>query len=739
MNKRVFLFLLLLLGRLGDTLSPLQAQPSRKKVAVVLSGGGAKGVAHVKALKVIEEAGIPVDYIVGTSMGAIVGGLYAIGYTPNQLDSLVRKQDWSFILSDRIRRRDMSLTEREQSDRYILSLPFVRKKQTEVFGGMIQGQNLSNLFSELTMGYHDSIDFNRLPIPFACVATNIVDGREIVFHNGELGTAMRASMAIPGVFTPVRTDSMVLVDGGITNNFPVDIAKAMGADLIIGVDVQDRLKTADKLNSMPDMIKQIIDLTCQSNYRSHVEQTDVHIKVDVTGYSSASFNPVAIDTLLKRGEEASRRQWDNLLTLKEKIGLTPNDPLPVDHPYFAPDNTKELFIDKISFVGTTMTNKEWLMKKCHLNEHRSITTQQIEKALNLLRGNQSFSGASYKLTPDEKGYHLTFFIEEKYEKKINLGVRFDSEEIATLLLNATARLKTKRPSRLSLTARLGKRYAAQVDYTLETLHDRFLTFSYRFQNNDFNLYEESKRAYNLLYRQQQVTAEYSNLWFKNLRFAIGVQFDYYYYNNILLRIPEEVELRKTDRLFNYYFKISHDTYDSGYFPTKGSRFNACFTVHTDNLSRYRNNNPFISLNASWEKAFPVTRRFSVLPSVYGRLITGDDLPYMLNNAIGGNGFGYFLAHQVPLAGMPKSEIVNQAVVISTLKFRQRMGKNHYLTLSGSYGYHNEKIRNLMSGEMLAGASLTYSLMSPIGPLDLSLGYSNHYKKANSFINIGYRF
>ncbi|MFV0546168.1 MAG: patatin-like phospholipase family protein, partial [Bacteroides sp.] len=204
MNKRVFLFLLLLLGRLGDTLSPLQAQPSRKKVAVVLSGGGAKGVAHVKALKVIEEAGIPVDYIVGTSMGAIVGGLYAIGYTPNQLDSLVRKQDWSFILSDRIRRRDMSLTEREQSDRYILSLPFVRKKQTEVFGGMIQGQNLSNLFSELTMGYHDSIDFNRLPIPFACVATNIVDGREIVFHNGELGTAMRASMAIPGVFTPVR-------------------------------------------------------------------------------------------------------------------------------------------------------------------------------------------------------------------------------------------------------------------------------------------------------------------------------------------------------------------------------------------------------------------------------------------------------------------------------------------------------------------------------------------------------
>ena len=226
----------------------LYSQEQRKKVGVVLSGGGAKGMAHIKALKVIEEAGIPIDYIAGTSMGAIVGGLYAIGYTPEQLDSMVRKQNWTFLLSDRIKRSAMSLTDRERSEKFIVSIPFTKSpKDAASSGGIIKGQNLANLFSDLTMGYHDSINFDKLPIPFACVAANVVNGEQIIFHNGILSTAMRASMAIPGVFTPVRQDSMVLVDGGIVNNYPADVVKAMGADVIIGVDVQNALKKADKL------------------------------------------------------------------------------------------------------------------------------------------------------------------------------------------------------------------------------------------------------------------------------------------------------------------------------------------------------------------------------------------------------------------------------------------------------------------------------------------------------------
>ena len=217
----------------------------RKKVGVVLSGGGAKGVAHIQALKVIEEAGIPIDYIVGTSMGSIIGGLYSIGYTPQQLDSMVRKQDWMFLLSDRVKRSAMSLNEREKSEKYVFSFPFTKSPKDAVSGGIIKGQNLANLFTELTVGYHDSISFNRMPIPFACVSDNIVNGSKVVFHNGILATAMRASMSIPGVFAPVYLNGMVLVDGGLTDNYPVDIARQMGAEIIIGVDVQNPLMKAD--------------------------------------------------------------------------------------------------------------------------------------------------------------------------------------------------------------------------------------------------------------------------------------------------------------------------------------------------------------------------------------------------------------------------------------------------------------------------------------------------------------
>lgn len=296
---------------------PVSAQ-QRKKVGVVLSGGGAKGVAHIGALKVIRDAGIPIDYIAGTSMGSIIGGLSAIGYTPEQLEKMVKEQNWNFLLSDRIKRSEQTLAERQNSETYIISIPFSKTLKDRALGGVIQGQNLENLFQNLTLGYHDSINFNKLPIPFACVSENIVNGSKIVFHDGVLSTAMRASMAIPGVFTPVRLDSMVLVDGGMVDNYPVDVVKAMGAEIIIGVDVQNNLRTAGELNSAADILNQIVSLTGQKIYLENIKETNTYIKVDVQGYSAASFNAPALDTLMHRGEEAARSQWNELIALKKR-------------------------------------------------------------------------------------------------------------------------------------------------------------------------------------------------------------------------------------------------------------------------------------------------------------------------------------------------------------------------------------------------------------------------------------
>ena len=719
----------------------LYSQEQRKKVGVVLSGGGAKGMAHIKALKVIEEAGIPIDYIAGTSMGAIVGGLYAIGYTPEQLDSMVRKQNWTFLLSDRIKRSAMSLTDRERSEKFIVSIPFTKSpKDAASSGGIIKGQNLANLFSDLTMGYHDSINFDKLPIPFACVAANVVNGEQIIFHNGILSTAMRASMAIPGVFTPVRQDSMVLVDGGIVNNYPADVVKAMGADVIIGVDVQNALKKADKLNSAPDILGQIVDITCQSNHEKNVDLTDTYIRVNVDGYSSASFTPAAIDTLMRRGEEAAKAQWNSLLALKKKIGISDNY-VPKRHgPYSSLSNVRTIYVTDISFSGVEADDKKWLMKKCNLIENSNITTQQIEQALYQLRGSQSYSSASYTLTDTPEGYHLNFLLQTKYEKRINLGIRFDSEEIASLLINGTADLKTHIPSRLSLTGRLGKQYAARIDYTLEPMQQRNFNFSYMFQYNDINIYEEGERAYNTTYKYHLAEFGFSDVWYKNFRFGLGFRFEYYKYKDFLFKKPEFIGLDvESEHFLSYFAQVHYNTYDKGYFPSKGSDFKAAYSLYTDNMAQYNEQAPFSALSASWASVIPATRRFSIIPSIYGRVLIGKGIPYPLKNAIGGEVYGFYIPQQLPFAGVTNMELMENSIIITSLKFRQRMGSIHYLTLTGNYGLTDSHFFEILKGKQLFGISAGYGMDSVFGPLEISLGYSNQTDKGSCFVNLGYYF
>ena len=738
MKKQIFSTLVLSIGILLPF--SLHSQEQRKKVGVVLSGGGAKGMAHIKALQVIEEAGIPIDYIAGTSMGAIVGGLYAIGYTPEQLDSMVRKQDWTFLLSDRIKRSAMSLTDRERSEKYTVSIPFTKTPKDAAAGGLMKGQNLANLFSDLTVGYHDSINFNKLPIPFACVAANVVNGEQIVFHDGILSTAMRASMAIPGVFTPVRQDSMVLVDGGIVNNYPADVVKAMGADIIIGVDVQNALKKADKLNSVPDILGQIVDITCQSNHEKNVVLTDTYIRVNVEGYSSASFTPAAIDTLMRRGEEAAKEQWNSLLALKKKIGIT-EDYTPKQHgPYSSLSNARTVYVTDISFSGVEVDDKKWLMKKCNLKENSDITTQQIEQALYQLRGSQSYSSASYTLKETPEGYHLNFLLQEKYERRINLGIRFDSEEIASLLVNATADLKTHIPSRLSLTGRLGKQYAARIDYTLEPMQQRNFNFSYMFQYNDINIYEEGERAYNTTYKYHLAEFGFSDVWYKNFRFGLGFRFEYYKYKDFLFKKPEFIGLDvESEHFLSYFAQVHYNTYDKGYFPSKGSDFKAAYSLYTDNMAQYNEQAPFSALSASWASVIPATRRFSIIPSIYGRVLIGKGIPYPLKNAIGGEVYGFYIPQQLPFAGVTNMELMENSIIITSLKFRQRMGSIHYLTLTGNYGLTDSHFFEILKGKQLFGISAGYGMDSVFGPLEISLGYSNQTDKGSCFVNLGYYF
>ena len=443
---------------------------------------------------------------------------------------------------------------------------------------------------------------------------------------------------------------------------------------------------------------------------------------------------------MRRGEEAAKAQWGSLLALKKKIGIA-EDYTPKQHgPYSSLSNARTVYVTDISFSGVEVDDKKWLMKKCNLKENSDISTQQIEQALYQLRGTQSYSSASYTLKETPEGYHLNFLLQEKYERRINLGIRFDSEEIASLLVNATADLKTRIPSRLALTGRLGKRYAARIDYTLEPMQQRNFNFSYMFQYNDINIYEEGDRAYNTTYKYHLAEFGFSDVWYKNFRFGLGLRFEYYKYKDFLFKKPEISDLKvESEHFLSYFAQVQYNTYDKGRFPSKGSDFRAAYSLYTDNMAQYNEHAPFSALNASWASVIPVTRRFAVIPSIYGRILIGRDFPYPLQNAIGGEVPGFYIPQQLPFAGVTNLELMDNTVMIASIKFRQRMGAIHYLTLTGNYGLTDSNFFDILKGKQLFGISAGYGMDSIFGPLEISLGYSNQTDKGSCFVNLGYYF
>ena len=734
--KQTIIFIASLLLFIQAAAIPLH-QEKRKKVGVVLSGGGAKGMAHIGALKVIEDAGIPIDYIVGTSMGAIIGGLYSIGYTPQQLDSMVRKQNWQFLLSDHIERREMNLMKREAEETYVISVPFSKNAIKEVTGGLIKGHNIDNLFSELTLGYHDSISFDSLPIPFACVSENLVLGEEYVFREGILSTAMRASMAIPGVFTPVRLNDMVLIDGGVVNNYPVDVARQMGADVIIGVDVQSELRPGEELNNTGTILAQLVDLMGQDKYLENLNNTNVHIKVNVKGYSAASFTHTAIDTLIFRGAHAAESHRDALLKLKEHIGLT-SDYQPKPRSGF--QAIEKIFIQNVIFNGLEENDEDWIIKRCNLKENEYNSIEQIEKATSIIRANTNYSSVTYKLMQNKEGnYDLSYTLNKKQESRINIGVRFDSEEIASLLVNIRTTLRRETPAYVSATVRLGKQYGCQLGYAFEPSPLTSIGLSYRLMHHDIDYYQQGKLSFNSKFRHHTAEFSYKNVWLKNVQFGVGIRYEQYNYDKLLHQEGNASFNLNKEPFFTYFANMHYDTYDKAYFPSKGVKFNGTYTFYTDNFVKYKGKTPFSGIMGNFEGVIPVTRRFSILPSVNGRILIGRNIPYTKMNIMGGDIMEQHLPYQLPFVGIDRVELMKNSLFIGGLKLRQRMGAIHYLTLAGNYALSSNKIENILNEEKMFGCAITYGVNSIFGPLEATLNYTDRSNKVGFYINLGYKF
>ena len=302
----------------------------RPRIGLVLGGGGAKGAAEVGVLKVLEEEGVPVDYIAGTSIGAIVGGLYSVGYRADSLRVLLRNADWQQLLADKRLRIAETFNSRQSNETFLISVPVPFLKSHSVAAstrGFVEGNNLYNFFSKLTIGYHRMHSFKSLPIPFTAIATDLKTGQEIEMDSGSLPLAMRSSMSIPGFFEPVQYGSRLLVDGGTINNFPVDVVKKMGADIIIGIDLsqQTRLQ-GEELKGLAAVIHQLVNIMGQQKYKANTKvlkesNTDIYINPNLKEFGTMSFSQTAIDTMYKRGYEAADSLRYKFRKLRESLGI----------------------------------------------------------------------------------------------------------------------------------------------------------------------------------------------------------------------------------------------------------------------------------------------------------------------------------------------------------------------------------------------------------------------------------
>ena len=713
----------------------------RKKVAVVLSGGGAKGTAHIGALKVIERAGLPIDIVTGTSMGSLVGGLYAIGYNADALDSLVRGLDWSYVISDRENMSRQSLSDRQKQNTYILSRGLTIGKRNNDGGGFIRGKNINMLLEKLCMGYTDSIDFNKLPIPFACVATNLVDNSEVNFHSGRLPQALRASMANPAVFSPVRIGKMVLVDGGMTNNFPVDLARAMGADIVIGVTVQDSLRGSEGLNNPLNILMQIVDFNTMNKYNENIANTDVHIRVDPSGYSSASFNSAAVDTLICRGEAEAMRHWDELIALKDSIGIDDSF-VPIRLQPLRPRvMTEHVHLTGCVFENMTPQDEAFLKAKFHLNRLDSISTRDEELITTSMRTDLFYQTATSRLVEEPDGYRLVLTAGNRKTSQVNIGFRFDNEEMVALQMNANLPLKKTLFVSSDLTLRLGKRILAGGEITF---HPRWMrisrpTVSYYFRHNDIAVYNRGDREYSIVYNHHQTSLEPFNFSIHNFDFKMGVCWDYYHFGKKLQSDDSRDVNFENGHYFKYQANVNYNSEDSWYFPTKGARFQAGYAYITDNFAKMNGKAGVSDVRASWRKSFALGKNFTLQTMLYGRMLFGTDIPHVYGNLVGGDYFGQYVEQQMPLTGLGHVEYAERHFAAVQMQAQQRLGKSHYFMLRFSVAQHAEELKDILKTKSLIGNQFAYFYDTVFGPLGATIGYSNRTKSPYLYINLGYVF
>ena len=728
------------------------------KIGLVLSGGGAKGMAHIGALKVIEEAGVKIDYIAGTSMGAIVGALYASGYNAAQLDSIFRKLNFDKIISDNLPRGVKTFYEKEDSERYAVKLPFDNFKVAipKSFSG---GQNIYHELVKLLYHVKDINDFSKMPIPFVCIATNVETGAEVVLDHGYLPEAIMASGTLPTLFEPITIDGQVLIDGGVVNNYPIEELKKMGADLIIGVDVQHGLKNRDELKSATEILMQINNYRTTEDMIEKSKQTDIHIKPNMELYSVMDFN--LGDQITKEGERAAKEKWNELIAYSnDKGSLSPNN-----HPTVVP--TDSLLVTRLIIRGDIDNYSRGYVKgKLRFRLGEKTSFEKLQLGVSNLAATGNFETIRYELLADGDGEDLILKLDETKNKTfLKVGAHYDDLYNSAAIINLTRKNLLFNDDVASFDFILGDNVRYNMQYYIDK--GSYWSFGFNSRFNDFekqiniNLIESNFQPANgininnLNIDVLDITnqAYVQTVWKESFAIDLGVEHKYLRFStrtlsDLSVNNTPQTNLSSNNKRFYFeksgyystYAQVKLDTYDDKYFPTKGLYFNGDFHFYVFSSDFNDNFKEFSIAKSRMGGAFTLLENLSLNIETEGGFKLGTSGVTTFDFVLGG--FGNNLINNfTPFVGYDFLSLPGNSYVKAYSRLDlEFVPKNHILFTANFANVDDDLFRtgDWFDEPTYSGYGISYGLESLMGPLQLMYSWSPE-GTSQFFFSLGYWF
>ena len=738
--------------------------PSRPKVGVVLSGGGAKGFAHIGALRVIEEAGIPIDYIAGTSMGSIIGGLYAVGYDPDMMQKLCTEQNWDLIIKDQIPRKFMPLEKRINERHYLVTVPY-KDGKFKLKRSMIDGMYVNMLLTRLVMPAYEERDFSKLPVPFLCIATDMITADPVEFTSGSLAQSIRSSMSIPFLFEPIDYDGHLLCDGGLTNNFPVRNVRDKGVDIIIGVDLEIIQSDPDVLDNSLKVLERLISVVSQDESNKARKECNILIRPDIGKANMMSFNDFS--PIIKCGEEGAREKFPELKHLADSLQEIYH--FEVERHHTQP--VDRVTIASVDVEGLDDYNTKLLKSEFGDEFPHEFLIDEIETIIVKIYSQGYYSNVWYELVDSPDGNILKLHCKQRTSLTFSVGAHYDNNYGIGVLLNFNARTK---------------RYDFNVDLNLSDNPYAKANITHRyskmvrgcFEISAINLKADLFTYHGTILGAMKVQQNTGNLFLQIVpsvtqTFKLGFRMDYTMvkdksYSDIIT--PDFYKHELYPKFYAQYFFNNEDQTD---FPRKGWNINAIGKcIMYDGVFSSSKEQPAFCVQADIRKSFPIGQRHAFRLGAVGAARLGDvELSGENMFFVGGQSKMYYVDNILSFTGLPFVTVYTEYAAYARAAWQWNFYKNFYGVVNCDAGYFKNvfdilytdwdamdpeeaieqyvnTLLDLTSNSLdtwfvpdnfIMGVGVTLGVKTMLGPIELQLSKSNVMKDWTLFVNFGYWF